>query len=255
MSRYFLEVIYKGTNYSGFQIQQNANTIQAEIEKAFALVHRKPVFLTGSSRTDAGVHALQNYYHFDATDVNPQILYKLNAVLPADIVIRNIYKMHPEAHARFDAIARQYEYRIHQSKNPFLRDRSFYYPYKIDADLLHQAAAIVKDQTFFFAFAKTNTQVANFNCTILQSQWHVADEQLIYTIKANRFLRGMVRLLTASLIKVGRGKISLQQFKDFFLLDAKCGYSVPAHGLFLKTVQYPVDYFVATDLSFTSILK
>src|SRR5919202_579527 len=120
MSRYFIEVSYKGTNYSGFQIQQNANTIQADIEKAFSILHRRSVVLTGSSRTDAGVHALQNYFHFDDNErLNEQFVYKMNALLPYDIVIKNLHLMPETAHSRFDAISREYEYRIYTYKNPF----------------------------------------------------------------------------------------------------------------------------------------
>src|SRR5689334_11687050 len=155
MQRYFLEVAYKGTHYSGFQRQNNANTIQAEIEKAFHTLHRQPVSLTGSSRTDAGVHALQNYFHFDCEiDMHPQFVYKMNAILPPDIVIKQLYKMTAGAHSRFDAINREYEYRIYRIKNPFLQDTAFYYPYKLDMGLMQQAAELIKDQTNFFAFAK-----------------------------------------------------------------------------------------------------
>lgn len=245
MARYFLEVAYKGTRYSGFQIQENANTVQAEIEKAFLTLHRQPVFLTGSSRTDAGVHALQNYFHFDfETEVHPQFVYKMNAVLPSDIVIRQLHQMPSNAHSRFDASSREYEYRIYRSKNPILKDTAFYYPYKLNLDSLEEAARMIKGQTNFFAFSKTNTQVKNYNCIITKSRWIYEEDLLIYNIEGNRFLRGMVRLLTASILKVGRGSLSLKQFEAFFITDGKCGYSVPAHGLFLKSINYPSDYFV-----------
>jgi tRNA pseudouridine38-40 synthase len=244
MQRYFLEVAYKGTNYSGFQRQENANTVQAEIEKAFHTLHRQPVYLTGSSRTDAGVHALQNYFHFDfEPEVHPQFTYKMNAILPTDIVIKELYRMPPNAHARFDATSREYEYRIYRSKNPFLQETAFYYPYKLNMDLIEQAAEIIKKETNFFAFSKTNTQVNNYNCTISKSRWICKDDLLIYNIEANRFLRGMVRLVTASILKTGRGALSLRQLQSLFHTNNKCGYSVPAHGLFLKSVNYPQHYF------------
>lgn len=240
MPRYFIEVAYKGTNYSGFQRQENANTIQAEVEKAFQILHRNPVFLTGSSRTDAGVHALQNYFHFDYDlEVHPQFSYKMNAILPADIVIKDVRKVSDNTHSRFDATSREYEYRLYQYKNPFLADFALYYPYSLDVELLNDAAALVVAQTNFASFSKTNTQVKNFNCTIYKSQWINRGDLLVYNIEANRFLRGMVRLLTASILKVGRGVISLKQFELLFLTDSKCGYSVPAHGLFLTSVRYP----------------
>ncbi len=274
MPRYFLEVAYKGTRYSGFQVQLNANTVQAEVEKAFHILHRLPnlpspqnrdstsllhmekvpegrmrlegpgVRLTGSSRTDAGVHALQNYFHFDFDGtIHPQFLYKMNALLPADIVLKNIHRVPVHAHARYDAISRSYEYRIYRTKNPFLQDIAFYYPYKLDIVLLQETAAIIKGETNFFAFAKTNSQVKNYRCLIYASDWLAQDEMLFYRIEANRFLRGMVRLLTAAQLSVARGKFSLEWFRNLFFNNEKCGRSVPAVGLFLKAVQYPSGYF------------
>jgi len=251
MPRYFLELAYKGTNYSGFQVQANANTIQADVEKAFQVLHRHPITFTGSSRTDRGVHAFQNFFHFDFEgDVHPQLVYKMNALLPPDIVIKQLYKMPPEAHSRFDATSRQYIYRIHRFKNPFLVSISYFFPYKLDIELMQQAAAMVKDQTNFFAFSKTNTQVKNFMCTVYESRWVIEEDELYYLIEANRFLRGMVRLLTASLLKIGRHKLSIEEFENLFKATDKCGYSVPAAGLFLHKVRYPENYFPLPGLSF-----
>lgn len=245
MARYFLEVAYKGTQYSGFQVQENANTIQSEIEKALYTICRTPITLTGSSRTDAGVHALQNFFHFDyETALHPQLVYKLNALLPPDIVIRSLMLMPEKAHARFDAIAREYNYRIYQQKDPFLKETAFYYPCKLDVDLLHRGAAIIKEQTHFFAFAKTNIQVNNFNCSVQKSEWTQKDNLIIYNVKANRFLRGMVRLLTATQLKMARGVITEAKFLNLFSqCEIKCSYSVPPTGLFLKVVQYPENFF------------
>ncbi len=253
MPRYFIELAYKGTSYSGFQTQANANTIQSEVEKAFQTLHRQPVSLTGSSRTDAGVHALQNYFHFDFdTEVHPQFVYKMNAILPEDITVRSIYSMPEGAHSRFDALGREYIYRIHRTKNPFRSETSFFFPYKINFNLMSEAAGLVLNQTNFFAFCKTNTQVSNFTCHIKKSQWLMHEEELIYNIQANRFLRGMVRLLTASLLKVGREQVTLTEFENLFTGFHKCGYSIPPHGLFLKNVNYPENYFPASGLPFTA---
>ena len=253
MPRYFIEVAYKGTNYSGFQVQENANTIQAEIEKAFKILHRAPVELTGSSRTDAGVHALQNFFHFDYEEpVNPQLVYKMNALLPREVVIKNFFHMPSDAHCRFDAMSREYVYRIHSFKNPFVNSISLYFPYKIDLDLMDQASKLLLDQTNFFAFSRTNTQVKNFNCSIKKSQWIVKKGSLIYTIESNRFLRGMVRAITATLLKVGRHKISMQDFEKLFIEERKSGNSVPPHGLFLAAVNYPQNYFPASGKHFTA---
>ena len=155
MLRYFLEVSYKGTNYSGFQAQKNANSIQEEVERAFEILQKQKVVLTGSSRTDAGVHALQNFFHFDFGGIlNPQLVYKINAILPQDIVIKSIMPVAADAHCRFDAISREYKYFVYRQKNPFLRDRAYYYPYKIDIDKLEEAAAILPQYQDFTSFSK-----------------------------------------------------------------------------------------------------
>ena len=244
MQRYFLELAYKGTKYSGFQRQENANTVQAEVEQALQTLQRRPVLLTGSSRTDTGVHALQNYFHFDFDDaLHPQFVYKMNAILPPDIVVRKLWPMPAAAHSRFDAVSREYEYRIYRYKNPFLQGQALYFPYKLDMDSVLEAADIIKKQTNFFAFSKTNTHVKNFNCSIYNSGWREEGEVLTYTVEGNRFLRGMVRLLTASMLKIGRGQLDLNEFKMLFATGQKCGYSVPACGLFLKRVNFPKNYF------------
>ena len=244
MARYFLEVAYKGTGYSGFQVQENAVTIQMEVEKALQTLHRIPIHLTGSSRTDAGVHALQNFFHFDFNGtIHPQAVYKLNAILPRDIAVKSVQSMADDAHSRFDATSREYIYKLHTFKNPFLQNASFYYPYKLDRELLQQGADYLRTQENFFAFSKTNTQVNNFNCTILKSEWSFDENNIIYNIEANRFLRGMVRLVTATLLKLGRGQINFSAFSSLFVSGVKCGYSVPGHGLYLRRVNYPSGYF------------
>ena len=252
MSRYFIEVAYKGTAYSGFQVQENATTIQAEIEKAFTTLHRKQVVLTGSSRTDSGVHALQNYFHFDFDEeVNPQVVYKMNAILPRDIVVKNVMPMADHAHSRFDAVSRAYQYHVHRFKDPFSQDVSFYYPYKLDFSLMNQAAGRLVGQHNFFAFAKTNTQVKNFFCIISRSEWSLRREKLDYNIEGNRFLRGMVRLITATLLQVGRHRLSMEDFEMLLENNQKAGLSVPARGLFLTQVKYPENYFPATGGHFS----
>ncbi|MFL5788867.1 MAG: tRNA pseudouridine(38-40) synthase TruA [Flavisolibacter sp.] len=253
MPRYFIELAYDGSNYSGFQIQENANTVQAEIEKAFQVIHRERVSFTGSSRTDSGVHCLQNFFHFDfENELHPQFIYKMNALLPLDIVVKKLHKMNLEAHCRFDAISREYIYRIHRFKDPFIKKYSFFYPYKLDLERMHKAAEHVKSCTNFYGFSKTNTQVTNFNCQVQYCTWSVENNELIFTIRANRFLRGMVRLLTGSCLKMGRHKLTLEEFKELFIKNEKCAYSVPAHGLFLRSVNYPENYFPATGGHFTA---
>jgi tRNA pseudouridine38-40 synthase len=242
MQRYFIEVIYKGTNYSGFQVQENANSIQREIEKVFATLLKCQIELTGSSRTDAGVHALQNFFHADVKHpLRKKMLYQLNAILPADIVIKNMYRVAPNAHCRFAATSREYKYFIYQHKNPFLQGIAHFYPYALNMQKMNEAAAILKNYTDFTSFSKRNTQAKTFNCTLFESEWLQQDEKLVYNVKGNRFLRGMVRGLTATMLKVGREKLSLTAFKN--ILEAKdctkADFSVPAHGLFLVEVEYP----------------
>jgi tRNA pseudouridine38-40 synthase len=277
MQRYFIEVAYKGTNYSGFQVQQNANSVQAEVEKALNTFYRfnkaaksaeaaetatdvdkanitpagqeasspTAISLTGSSRTDAGVHALQNYFHLDVpfqlTTNAEKDMYHLNAILPGDIVIKNIIPVAPEAHCRFDAVSREYHYHIYQHKNPFLADKAYYYPYRLDAELLQQAAAELMLHQDFTSFSKRNSQVHTFICNLLQSRWEQEEGGLVYKVKANRFLRGMVRGLTGTMLLVGRKKISLPQFKTIIEQKDCSGadFAVPGHGLFLVKVEYP----------------
>jgi len=246
MPRYFLELAYKGTDYSGFQLQDNANTIQAEVEKAFEILHKQKVILTGSSRTDSGVHALQNYFHFDYNEsINAQFIYKMNAILPADIVVKKLTPVAGDAHCRFDAVAREYRYYIYRYKNPFLKERAFFFPYRMDIDLMQQAALVIKEYLDFTSFSKRNTQVKTFNCIIQESKWGMEGDCLVYYVSANRFLRGMVRALTATMLRVGRGKISLNELRD--IIEAKdctkASFAVPPHGLFLISVNYPVSYF------------
>lgn len=246
MSRYFLEVSYKGTAYSGFQTQENAVTVQSELEKAIAILQREQVNLTGSSRTDAGVHALQNYFHFDfAGELHPQFVYKLNAILPSDIVLHKLIRVGEEGHSRFDAVSREYKYFIYRSKDPFLQDRAYYYPYQLDMDRMRSAAAILPEYQDFTSFSKRNTQVRTFQCRLELSEWKLDGDCLVYHVRGNRFLRGMVRALTATMLKVGRGKISLDEFRA--IIEArdctKASFAVPPHGLFLLSVHYPDAYF------------
>ncbi len=254
MPRYFLEVAYKGTIYSGFQLQQNANTIQAEIEKAFSVLVKVKTEMTGSSRTDAGVHALQNYFHFDVADPvlswpgiqqEAQFIYKINAILPEDIVVKKLIVVNDEAHSRFDAVSREYKYYIYRHKDPFLQDRAYYFPYKLDMDKLNEAAAVIKGYDDFTSFSKRNTQVKTFICKVEESHWLWEDDCLVYHVKGNRFLRGMVRALTSTMLKVGRGKISIEDFHAIIRAKdcTRASFSVPAHGLFLIGVNYPAGYF------------
>lgn len=245
MSRYFIEVAYNGSNYSGFQIQQNANSVQSEIEKALTVFFKTSFELTGSSRTDAGVHALQNFFHFDTTFLPGQyalnkIVYNLNAILPEDIVVKSIKEVLPEAHCRFDAKSREYHYFLYANKDPFISNRAYFFPYTLDLKKLNEAAETLLIYTDFTSFAKKNTQVKTFNCQIFKSSWVQQNNQLVYIVQGNRFLRGMVRGLVGTMLKVGTGKLSVDEFKQIIEnKDAtKADFSVPGHGLFLVKVEF-----------------
>ncbi len=280
MPRYFIEVSYKGTAYSGFQVQQNAVTIQSEVEKALRIFFKQTFSLTGSSRTDAGVHALQNYFHFDTNhpltkkeypnelqtpkvsspggDLEEAELqtsqvpspggdlgaasYHLNAILPKDIIIKRIFRVEETAHCRFDAITREYKYFIYRNKNPFLQDRAYYFPYNLDIHKLNAAAEIILQHKDFTSFSKRNTQVNNFICDIKKSEWIAENDTLIYNVKANRFLRGMVKGLVGTMLRVGTGKITLAEFEDIIKNKdcTKADFSVPPQALFLTKVGYNI---------------
>lgn len=246
MHRYFIEVYYKGTGYAGFQIQENAVTIQSEIEKALKLIFHEDFQLTGSSRTDAGVHSIQNFFHFDSsTIIDTSKLYNLNAVLAAGIAIRSLKLMPPGSHCRFDALSRKYEYTIYFVKDPFIVDVAYYFPYTIDIDILNRVAGIIEGTHDFTSFSKRNTQVKNFICTINESRWECEDHVLRYHVRANRFLRGMVRGLVGTMLQAGRGRIDVEEFKR--IMNAKdcrrSNFAVPGKGLCLMEVEYPDGYF------------
>lgn len=240
MSRYFIEVAYKGSAYSGFQVQQNANSIQAEIEKALKIYFRKDFELTGSSRTDAGVHALQNYFHFDFEEQINDVVYQLNAILPDDIVVKRIFAVKENAHCRFDAISREYRYHIYHKKDPFIADTAYYFPYALNLQLLNEAAKSILEYTDFTSFSKRNTQVRSFDCTIIESEWIQVDNGIEYNVRSNRFLRGMVKGLVGTMLQVGREKLSVQEFKTIIELkdSSQADFSVPSHGLFLIKVEF-----------------
>src|SRR5690606_12964964 len=239
--RYFLELSYKGTSYAGFQRQENANTVQEEVEKAFEILHRERVEMVTSSRTDAGVHALQNYMHFDfEREVHPQFIYKMNAILPNDIVVRKVFEVDKDAHSRFDAIAREYRYYVYRSKDPFLEDRAYYYPYTLDVELRNRAANELMQYEDFTSFSKRNTQVRTFICQIMESEWVEEGSCLVYRVRGNRFLRGMVRSLTGTMLKLGRGRITLEEFHGIIRAKdcTRANFSVPGKGLFLTKVEF-----------------
>lgn len=244
MPRYFIDIAYKGTAYAGFQVQRNAGTIQGEIDRALSVLLREKIQTTGSSRTDAGVHARHNFAHFDTeVDLHPQFVYKINALLPRDIAINAVDPVDAEAHSRFDAVSRAYEYTVYTGKDPFLKEFGYFYPYRLHREVLQQAAMILQEYTDFTAFSKRNTQVKTFNCRIISSGWHFEEGRLLYRVTANRFLRGMVRGLVGTMLLVGRNKLTMEEFREIIegKDNTKVNFGVPPQGLFLTGVRYPED--------------
>lgn len=251
--RYFLEFAYKGTNYHGWQYQPNAISVQETLVKALSTILKTPIELVGAGRTDTGVHAKQMFAHFDydLEIENSYLIHKLNSFLPKDIAILNIHKVHDDAHARFDATQRTYQYHIHTKKNAFESDDSWYYHNILNIDQMNKACAILFDYTDFECFSKVHTDVNTFNCKIFEANWtsgkanQVGDKQngdeLIFTVSADRFLRNMVRAIVGTMVYVGLEKVSLSEFKT--IIEGKdrnkAGFSVPAHGLYLTQVHYP----------------
>lgn len=242
--RYFIEIAYKGTDFHGWQIQPNSISIQENIQNGLSTLMNQKMEIVGAGRTDTGVHAQQTFAHFDSEKLldEKDIAYKLNAILPKTILIRKIIKVTENAHARFDAISRDYEYHIHLAHNPFSIDTSWQISNrKFDVIEMNKAANMLLQHTDFKAFSKSRTDVRNFNCTITHAKWIHDQNELIFHISANRFLRNMVRAIVGTLLDVGEGKTSVADFENVILSKNRkeAGVSVPAKGLFLTGVTYP----------------
>ncbi len=242
--RYVLELSYKGTNYHGWQIQKNAHTVQAEINNGIQTLLKQPVETIGSGRTDTGVHAEEQFLQFDFDEKfdASKFIFRLNAILPPDIFIKNIYAASDDFSVRFNAIQRSYVYKISLTKNPFLKDICcFYFKQMPDVELMNKAAKILLQHTDFQSFSKYHTAVNHFDCTITIAYWEIQNEMLTFHISANRFLRGMVRTIVGTLLEVGQKNISIEDFEQIILkrdrIFAKA--SVPPQGLFLSKVKYP----------------
>lgn len=241
--RYFIQFAYKGTNYHGWQLQPNAVSVQEVLTKAMNILFREDFELIAAGRTDAGVHAKLMYAHFDTEKEFDftQMIQKLNSFLPEDITVYRFFDVSDQAHARFDAVSRSYEYHIHTFKNSFLKDLSWYHFRPLNVEKMNQAAKILLEYEDFECFSKTHTDVFTFNCTITKAYWEQKDDRLIFHISANRFLRNMVRAIVGTLIYVGSGKITVEDVRKIIESKdrGKAGFSVPAHGLYLTRVVYP----------------
>jgi tRNA pseudouridine38-40 synthase len=246
--RYLFEISYLGTNYNGWQSQLNAVGIQQLVEKALSTILRTPITIVGSGRTDAGVHCVQQFFHADIEkDFQfDKLILQLNSFLPPDLAILGIRKMRSEASARYDALERMYEYHLTRIKNPILLERAFFYFKEIDVPTMNRAAALLVGTHDFECFSKVHTDVNHFVCDVKKAQWNQKGDLLVFTIAANRFLRGMVRAVVGTLLDVGTGKISMSEFQKILKSKdrKKAGMNVPAEGLYLMKVKYPEKIFL-----------
>jgi len=242
--RYFIELSYHGKNYYGWQVQPNVITVQEKITKGISTILQKETPIVGAGRTDAGVHASQMYAHFDVDQELPDnFTHRLNAILPHDIVIYKTILVHNDAHTRFDALSRSYEYKIWLGRNPFLLDTTWQlYHQEIDVNAMNTVAKILLEYDDFECFSKVKTEVHTFNCNITNAKWVKDGLTLTFYISANRFLRNMVRAIVGTLLDVGYGKINGEDFRKIIESKdrGKAGVSVPARALYLSKVKY--DY-------------
>jgi tRNA pseudouridine38-40 synthase len=242
--RYFLDISYKGTSFHGWQRQPNAYTVQEALENAIKVLLQEDIQVTASGRTDTGVHALQQMVHFDTIhSLNEDFIYKINHILPISMVANHLYLVSEEAHSRFDAISRSYEYHIHISKDPFVNEQSYRVKPKLDIDRLNAAAKLLLGKQDFCSFSKVHTAVSHFECDMKEARWEQQGNKIVFYVTANRFLRGMVRTLVGTMLEIGIGKQEVSWIKE--ILEAQdrkaAGRAVDPEGLFLTKVVYPVS--------------
>ncbi len=246
--RYFVRFSYFGKAYHGWQRQPNAITVQQLLEEAYTTLLRLPVSLVGAGRTDTGVHAREMMAHYDleAAPEDEDLIYRLNALLPDDIAVQEIRPVQPQAHARFDAIERTYEYWVVSQKDPFYMHTALYLKKPPDIKAMNEAATVLLDFKDFECFSKSNTDVKTYNCDIRFAAWSEEKDKLIFTITADRFLRNMVRAIVGTLLEVGQGKCSVADVKGIIKSRdrSRAGASVPAKGLYLTRVRYPDSLFL-----------
>ena len=248
MPRFACRIDYDGTSFSGWQRQPKAITVQAEVEDTFSKLCGEAISIVGCGRTDAGVHAIGYLFHFDVSknliDLG-QFMYKANKILPDSIVVQEIFAVSGDFHARFDALSRSYVYKMHLGKHAFLNHYSFAYPYRasdIDIDKLNEAAALLLGKHDFTPFCKTGSDVGTHFCTLTKSSWVQEDQRLEYHVSADRFLRGMIRLIVGMCLNHSRGKLQLDEVRSALQAGERLSldWSVPGHGLTLKDIQYPI---------------
>jgi tRNA pseudouridine38-40 synthase len=245
MGRYFIHLAYNGANYNGWQTQPGLPTVQETLEKALSTLLRQPIAVVGCGRTDTGVHASDFYAHFDLKDFKDpkELTFKLNSFLPPDIAIFAIFPVADNAHARFDATARTYQYHVSDRRLPFRQGQYCRIYFKPDIERMNEAAQVLMEYEDFTSFAKLHTQVKTNICHLTEARWDRVGEEWIFTIRSNRFLRNMVRSVTGTLLDVGRGKLSIEGLREIIEKKDRCaaGVSMPACGLFLTKVDYPLE--------------
>jgi tRNA pseudouridine38-40 synthase len=247
--RYFIFISYKGTSYHGWQVQPNSVTVQKLLDEALSTILSEDISTTGAGRTDTGVHAILFCAHFDSVSndlaTNENLIYKLNSFLPKDIAVTSLRKVRPDANARFSAISRTYKYNITRVKDPFYDDSSWYLFGKINIKIMNDAAALLLKYSDFTSFARLHTNVKTNICKIYKASWEENGNQLIFNIKADRFLRNMVRSIVGTITEIGFGKMDLKEFEEIINARDRCkaGKSAPAKGLFLTGIEYPEDIY------------
>ncbi|WP_410220448.1 tRNA pseudouridine(38-40) synthase TruA [Pedobacter sp.] len=245
LKRFFIEISYDGTDFHGWQIQPNAITVQFCLDKALSTFFRQEVNTVGCGRTDTGVHATQFFAHFDLKEISEfksqAAITGINALLPFSIAVRNIFEVDLDANSRFDAVSRTYKYYIHFNKDPFKVNRSWLYKWPLDLHMMNEAAAALMDYTDFSCFSKSKTQTFTNNCKLMHAKFEETDGGLVFTVKADRFLRNMVRAIVGTLIMVGKGDIGVDEVKKIVESKSRsnAGQSVPACGLYLFHIAYP----------------
>lgn len=247
--RYFIELAYDGINYHGWQVQPNGDSVQATVQNALSIILQRRIDIVGSGRTDAGVNAYKMFAHFDFNEPFDISLLenKLGKILPHDIAVYHIYKVRDDAHARFDAISRTYQYHVILRKDPFLRHYAWQVYFPLDFKVMNEAAKVLFEYTDFTSFSKLHTDTKTNNCKIMKAEWkQVSEFEWVFTIQADRFLRNMVRAVVGTLIDVGRGKLTVNGFRRIIEQKDRCaaGCSVPGNALFLIDITYPKDIFL-----------
>jgi tRNA pseudouridine38-40 synthase len=254
MFRYFVRLAFVGTNYHGWQAQDNAITVQQQITEAIGVIESHDIQFTGCGRTDAGVHARDFYAHFDypkwlTTEQRLKLKYRMNSYLPDDIGIIDILSVAPDSHARFSAVSRTYKYIVNRTKDPFCNGFSYFVSGPLDVELMNRGAELLLKCSDFSSFAKNHTQVKTNICDLHCARWEGDEKYLTFTVTANRFLRNMVRAMVGTLLDLGKGAIDIKMLQEIIEKKSRssAGYSVPACGLFLIDVKYPSVIFLQSE--------